>query len=224
MSAHDNIVGEEEATRTNPDKKTPEHLIIGQIVAPFGIRGELKVNIVTEFPERVRKLKRLTLTPFRSIAPGLAPTAALDPSTVKRDWANKGARKGPESATSYQIVSSQIHRGQMVLKLEGVASVEDAELLRGYWVVVPIEEVPALPSGAYYLYQIVGLEVYTTEGTYIGKIADVITSTANDVYVVKGPGVTEPSGELLIPAIKLVVRRIDVEGGRLEIAPLEEWT
>jgi 16S rRNA processing protein RimM len=224
MSAHDNTVGEGEAAQTNPDKKTPEHLIIGQVVAPFGIRGELKVNIVTEFPERVRKLKRVTLTPFRSIEPGLAPTAALDPSTVKRDWSAKGARRGPESATSYPVVSSQIHRGQMVLKLEGVASVEDADLLRGYWVVIPIEEVPALPSGAYYLYQIVGLEVYTTEGTYIGKIEDVITSTANDVYVVKGPGVTEPSGELLIPAIKLVVRRIDIEAGRLEIAPLEEWT
>jgi 16S rRNA processing protein RimM len=224
MSVHDSLAGEADQSPTDPGKKAPEHLIIGQVVAPFGIRGELKVNIVTEFPERLRKLKRVTLTPFRSIEPGLAPTAALDPSTVKRDWSARGARKGPESATSYQVASSQIHRGQMVLKLEGVASVEDAEVLRGYWVVIPIEEVPALPSGAYYLYQIVGLEVYTTEGTHIGKIVDVITSTANDVYVVKGPGVTEPSGELLIPAIKLVVRLIDVEGGRLEIAPLEEWT
>jgi 16S rRNA processing protein RimM len=52
----------------------------------------------------------------------------------------------------------------------------------------------------------------------------VITSSANDVYVVRGPGVTDTSKELLIPAIKSVVQKVDVDAGRLEIAPLEEWT
>ena len=196
---------------------------MGQVVAPFGIKGELKVNILTEFPERLKKLKRLTLVPFGSIEPGLAPTAALDPATVRRESVSVPRPQGPEAATPYMVQSSQIHKGQMILRLEGVASVEAADALRGYWVVVPIDEVPTLPSGSYYLYQLIGLDVYTTDGEQIGKVVDVITSSANDVYVVKGPGVTDQSGELLVPAIRTIVKLIDVDAGRLEITPLGEW-
>src|SRR5437773_7892754 len=70
----------------------PEHLIIGQVVAPFGIKGELKVNILTEFPDRFKKLREVVLAPFASIEPGLAPTAALDPATLR-----SAATRGPES-------------------------------------------------------------------------------------------------------------------------------
>jgi 16S rRNA processing protein RimM len=205
------------------ERGAPEHLIVGQVVAPFGIRGELKVNILTEFPERLRKLKRVTLMPFASIEPGLAPTAALDPATIRRASGAGPRPRRPEGPATYAIQSSQIHKGQVILSLEGVESVEAAEALRGYWVVVPIGEIPVLPSGSYYLYQLVGLDVYTTDGEQIGKVVDVITSSANDVYVVKGPGVVDSSGELLVPAIKTIVKRIDVDAGRLEIAPLGEW-
>ena len=196
---------------------------MGQVVAPFGVNGELKVNILTEFPERFRKLKRVTLVPFSWIEPGLAPTAALDPATSRRVSGIQSRLRGPVSPTPYNIQSGQIHKGQMVMRLEGVEGLEEAEALRGYWVVMPIEEAPALPSGSYYLYQIVGLEVSTTSGEQIGRVVDIITQSANDVYIVKGPGVTDPSGELLIPALKTIVRRIDVEAGRMEIAPLDEW-
>jgi 16S rRNA processing protein RimM len=209
--------------RESRDRSAPEHLIVGQVVAPFGIKGELKVNILTEFPERLKRLKRVTVVPFGSIEPGLAPTAALDPATVRRESGAGPRQHGPEAATPYVVQSSQIHKRQMILRLEGIASVESADALRGYWVVVPIDEVPALPSGSYYLYQLVGLEVYTTEGEEIGKVVDLITSSANDVYVIKGPGVTDQSGELLVPAIKSIVKRIDIDAGRLEIAPLGEW-
>ena len=205
------------------DRGAPEHLIVGQVVAPFGIRGELKANILTEFPERFLKLKRVTLMPFASIEPGLAPTAALDPTTIRRASGAGPRARGPEGPATYAIQSSQIHKGQVILRLEGVESVEAAEALRGYWLVVPIGEIPVLPSGSYYLYQLVGLDVYTTDGEEIGKVVDVITSSANDVYVVKGPGVVDSSGELLVPAIKTIVKRIDVDAGRLEIAPLGEW-
>jgi 16S rRNA processing protein RimM len=57
----------------------------------------------------------------------------------------------------------------------------------------------------------------------VGKIEDVITSTANDVYLVRGPGVTDPTGELLVPAVKQVVRKLDVAGGRVVIVPPSEW-
>ena len=204
----------------------PDYLIVGQVVAPFGTRGELKVNIVTEFPDRLKRLKTVTLMPFQSIAPGLAPSAALDPKTVRHLQAiapSATPRHGPKTPTLYNVEASKIHKDQLILKLEEVGSVEEAEGLRGYWLVVPRIEAAPLPSGAYYLYQLVGLSVYDTEGTLIGKVDDIITMAANDVYVVKGPGVTDPTGELLVPAIKMIVKEIDAGGGGMEIGPVEEW-
>jgi 16S rRNA processing protein RimM len=104
-----------------------------------------------------------------------------------------------------------------------VDSANDAQALRGYWVLVPLENAHKLPKGAYYIYQIVGLEVFTEAGDLLGNVADVLTTSANDVYVVKGPGVREPSGELLVPVVKQVVKRIDPDQGRIVIADPQEW-
>ncbi len=207
----------------------PEHLIVGQIVAPFGLKGELKVNILTEFPERFGKLEEVILAPFSSIAPGLAPTAALNPKTARPARVALGAHgapawKPPKEPTPFKITSTHIHKGQLLLKLEGVDSVNQAEALRGYWLLVPTEEARKLPRGAYYIYQIVGLDVYTAAGAHIGKIEDVLTTSANDVYVVKGPGVQNPTGELLVPAIRSVVQRMEMKRGRIIIVDPREWT
>src|SRR5437016_1300382 len=78
----------------------PEHLIIGQVVAPFGIKGELKVNILTEFPDRFKKLREVLLAPFASIEPGLAPTAALDPATLLN---SKSKVQSPQSGSAAPV-------------------------------------------------------------------------------------------------------------------------
>ena len=111
-----------------------------------------------------------------------------------------------------------------MLKLVGVDDANAAETLRAFWLFIPRENARRLPYGTYYLYQIVGLDVYTTAGDLVGKVVEVLTHTANDVYIVKGPGVTDPTGELLVPALKAIVKSIEVEEGRIVIAPLEEWT
>ena len=209
----------------NPQSQAPEYLILAQVVAPFGVRGELKATIYTEFPERVGKLGEVVLAPFGAWEEGVAPSAGLDPGTLKAPGVGDqaGIVPGPKEATRFGVEGARVHKGQMLLKLAGVDSVEAAEGLRGYWVVVPVSEAKRLPRGSYYLYQLVGLDVYDTEGEYIGEVSEVLTASANDVYVVRGEGVREASGELLVPAIKSVVKRVDVNGGRMVIAPLEEW-
>lgn len=206
------------------EAKAPEYLIVGQVVAPFGVQGELKVNILTEFPDRFNRLEQVTIAPFSYIEPGLVPAASLDPATARPSTPlPPRALRPPEQPTTFAVEATHIHKGQLRLKLAGVNSADDAEALRGCWVLVPLESARQLPQGAYYIYQIVGLEVYTTSGEFIGKVEDVITATANDVYVVRGPGVRDPTGELLVPAIKAVVKRVEPENGRVTIAPLEEW-
>jgi 16S rRNA processing protein RimM len=206
-----------------PDE--PEHLIVGQVVAPFGVKGEMKVNIMTEFPDRFKKLEAVILAPFNSIAPADVPTDSLNPGTVRPAPLREGQTfRPPRQPTPFSIDSAHFHKGQLLLKVQGVDDVESAQALRGYWLLVPTEQARKLPRGAYYLYQVVGLEVYTTKGDLVGKVEDVITSTANDVYVVRGPGVNDPAGELLVPAVKQIVKKLDVAGGKILITPPSDWT
>ena len=69
-----------------------------------------------------------------------------------------------------------------------------------------------LPAGQYYRFQIIGLQVWTTLGDYLGKVEDVLPTGSNDVYVVQSE-----AGELLVPAIDDVVKKIDVEGNRMVV-------
>ncbi|MDQ3930740.1 MAG: ribosome maturation factor RimM, partial [Chloroflexota bacterium] len=205
--------------------EVPEHLIVGQIVAPFGVRGEMKVNIHTEFPERLAAMDEIILAPYDYAEPGDNPSDRRNARPTPRPRARtQQGMAAPRKPTPFQVENARVHKGQILLKVQGVDSPEAVESLKNYWVLVPIEKAKKLPRGAYYLYQIVGLDVYDTARRYIGKIEDVLTLTANDVYVVRGPGVSDITGELLVPAIKAVVKRFEMKRGRIVIAPPEEWT
>jgi 16S rRNA processing protein RimM len=216
----------------------PDSLIIGQIAAPFGIKGELKVNILTEFPDRFNKLEAVILAPADQ-GPGIGDLGSVEDRRQTADGAqDPGNLQSPnplipnpqshifrpsKGPAWFSIEAVRAHKGQALLKLLGVDDANAAETLRGYLLLVPIEQARKLPRGAYYLYQIEGLEVYTTGGELVGKIDEVLSMAANDVYVVRGPGVEDPTGELLVPAVKEIVKKIDVEGGRVVIMPLSEW-
>jgi len=74
----------------------------------------------------------------------------------------------------------------------------------------------SLPEGQFYHHQIVGLQVRTTRGEYIGDITDILTGKSNDNYIVRSP-----TGEILIPAIEDVVQSIDLEQGIVTIEAIE---
>jgi 16S rRNA processing protein RimM len=118
----------------------------------------------------------------------------------------------------------RFHKGHLLIRLEGIDAPEKVEALRGYWLLVPREHAHRLPAGAFYIYQVVGIPVYTEAGALVGTVEDVLVASANDVYVVKGAGVKGPGAELLVPAIKSIVKEIDVEGRRMVIADPAEWT
>jgi hypothetical protein len=67
-------------------------------------------------------------------------------------------------------------------------------------------------AGTYFQHDIIGLEVVTDSGEALGRVATILETGANDVYVVKGE-----RGELLLPAIEDVIKQVDVRGGRLVI-------
>lgn len=114
----------------------------------------------------------------------------------------------------YTVVETRYHRKHILVKLGEIADMSAAENLRGALIKVGREELTPLPEGNYYIFEIVGLKVFTPEGEYIGVVEDVIQTGANDVYVVASGDKKRP---VLVPALKEVVREIDVKNGRMVI-------
>lgn len=153
-------------TMTNPQ---PEYLAVGEILRPHGIRGELRMRILTDYPERLI-------------------------SDVKTIYL--GAKADSTDVQPYTIKNGRFHKDYLLLTLQEVKDRNDAESLRGRFVLVAHDDAVPLEDGEYYLYQIMGLSVHTSDGKVLGDIRQIIETGANDVYVVK----SREYGEVLIPA------------------------
>ena len=117
---------------------------------------------------------------------------------------------------SHRIEKALWLKGHVCLKLSGINSVEAAAELRGQSLSVPEALLEPLPEGQFYLYQVVGMQVYDGGGRHLGEIREVLTTGGNDVYVVQGQ-----KGEVLLPAIEDVVKEVDVAAGRMVVEPME---
>ncbi|KYH32074.1 ribosome maturation factor RimM [Neomoorella mulderi] len=112
------------------------------------------------------------------------------------------------------VARARPHGRHLILKLAEINDADQAGALRGALLKVEPWEVEPLPEGHYYIFQLVGSRVYTTGGDFLGTLTDVLTTGANDVYVVKGAG----KKEILIPALKEVVRKIDLARREISVA------
>lgn len=114
------------------------------------------------------------------------------------------------------IDSTEWHKGKAIIKLSTIDSIEQAQRLRGQAIEIHHSQLQPLPEGQYYHFQLIGLEVETTQGELLGKITEILTAESNDIYVVSGN-----RGEVLIPAIDDVVKSIDLNQGHIIIEPIE---
>lgn len=117
---------------------------------------------------------------------------------------------------AYQVKSADEHQSFWKLRLEGVGSKEQAQALTGGELQISERELLPLPEGSFYLFELIGMSAYTDTGELLGEVTEVLQPGANDVYVVRRPD----GNEVLIPAIKQVVLKIDREQHRMLIRPL----
>lgn len=156
-------------------------LQLGVLTAPWGIRGEIKMQLDAD-PDVVSRVTRVYAGAERR---------AMDVERLAR-------------------------RGRFyTLKLRGIDTVDSADALRAATVSIPRSKAPPLPAGRYYVTEILGLEAVTTNGRILGPVVDVLTTGANDVYVVRGA-----RSEILIPAIREVIVALDPPAGILQIEPI----
>lgn len=113
-----------------------------------------------------------------------------------------------EKLTEYTIEKSKPYKkNTILLKFLNVDSIDDAENLSGTYLTIPEKEIAPLEEGRFYIFQIVGLRVYEENGEYLGKIIEVQQTGSNDVYIIK----KDSGKELLIPALKEVVKKVDLD-------------
>lgn len=112
-----------------------------------------------------------------------------------------------------KIVEMVQPQGYPIIRFQGYPDRTAAERLRDTYIEIDEKDLPSLPEDEYYIDDLVGLEVVTTEGESIGQLTDVLGTGANDVYVVARPG----KKDALIPAISDIVLSIDLEAERVTI-------
>lgn len=113
--------------------------------------------------------------------------------------------------------STRPHVNGMLVKLRGYDTPEAIGRFRNQWVYVKAKDVPPLPQGQRYKYELIGLDVVDDHGNALGKLAEILETGANDVYVVRG----DSGREILLPAIPSVVLDLDMERRSMRIHLLE---
>ena len=112
--------------------------------------------------------------------------------------------------------SSPAPNGQVILRLQGIDSVDAAKGLVGQPLTVPQSSVPPPREGEYYHFQLLGLDVFTHDGECLGRVQEILETGSNDVYVVFGE-----SGEVLIPALTDVILQVRLDEGCMVVKLLE---
>ena len=159
------------------------YISIGQIINTHGIKGELKVKVFSDSLERF--------------------------AGVSRVYASVGEKDDTKRELS--IANLRYQNDLVLMKVKEIQSLTDAEKVKGCYLQVPEEELPRLPEGRYYIFQLEGLTVWERERCY-GEIKEVLQPGSNDVYVV-----SDGKREILIPALQTVIKEVDLANRRMEV-------
>lgn len=119
------------------------------------------------------------------------------------------------TAARFEVESVRPLQGEYIVKLEGIEDrLAAKDRLVGRGLAVGDEAVPPPSDDENYHFELLGLEVVRSDGGRVGTLESIIETGANDVYVVRGPG-----GEVLIPATREVIEKVDVAAGRMIVRP-----
>lgn len=125
--------------------------------------------------------------------------------------------KEADEYKAYKLDGVKYHKNLVIVKLEGVNSMNEAVKLVDSYLYVNRENAVKLTDDTYFIADLIGMDVYTIKGENLGSIINVFTTGSNDVYEVK----KHDGKTFLIPAIKDVVKEVDIEKGNMSIELLE---
>lgn len=167
-------------------RDSDELIPVGKIIAPHGIKGQMKLHSWSGNAESLAAVRFVTLK---------SPTGTLREFTTTCFKANSG---------------------KFIIGLQGVDDINLVQPFIGSEVCLKRGQLPVLEEDEYYWSDLIGLQVYTDDGTLLGTVADIFETGSSDIYVVRNE-----EREYLIPAIADVIKSVDPTGGRIVITPLD---
>jgi 16S rRNA processing protein RimM len=173
-----------------------------------GRKGEVFADLLTDFPEKFAERKRLWL---------------VSEGTTRTTRDSKGPVPERPEPREVELIAHWLHKGGIVLHFAGVESISDAEGLIGLAVAIPHEQRAALAEDEAYIGDLIGctlVDVAGAEPVLVGEIEDVDTTAGPAPLLIVRASADDPkkSREILIPFAKSYLRRLDVDGRRVEMA------
>lgn len=177
---------------------TEDWLIIGKIVSPQGLKGEVRVLSYSDFPERFETSGKRWI----------APSEKVEPQEVRM-------LSGRELTGKKNL---------FVVRLEGINDCEHAEALRNFMMMIPASDRPYLEHNEYMIADLVGCHVYhQPTGKLLGEVISIIAA-GNDLLEVRNP---EHQEIALIPFVEAIVPFVDIDQKRIEVTPplglIDQW-
>lgn len=168
-----------------------QYYLVGKIVNTQALRGEVRVMATTDFPEERFKIGA-TLAIFN----------------------------GDKLVEMVEVDGHRLHKNFNLLHFKGKDNINDVEKFKGFDLKVAGTEREAdeLDENEFYYDDIIGLEVYTTENDYLGKIREITSLPSNDVWAIQRPN---KGKDILIPYIEDIVLEIDLDDSRVVIDPMD---
>lgn len=165
-------------------------LVLGRVAGAHGLLGELRIRFLGEDPRNLERVGEVGL--------------ARDPEESQPDLHEIRRVRGGGGGR------------ELIVELAGIEDRDTAEGLRGRWVIVRPERLPALPEGEHYWHELVGCRVETTSGEKIGTVRELWETGGHDLLVVEG----ESAERYLVPTAPDLMREVDVAAGRIVIEPV----
>ena len=166
----------------NPSDPSRDLVRIGRIAGIHGLQGALRCRPDNPESESFPTLKTITI------------------------------QTGAQSREYQLLTATPAGRGVLKIELAGIADANAAEALKGGVVMVSRASLPPIQPSEFYYFQAIGCEVFLTDHTRLGTIAEVFSNGANDVLVVRGE-----RREVLVPVIEDIVKSIDLDSRRVVI-------
>jgi len=163
---------------------SPDELVaLARITKPRGNKGEAAAQDFCEDPDRFAAGTQVSLR---------RPDGSVEPATIERAWE---------------------HNGRLIVKLEGVESIGDAEQLRGCEICIPYGELGEPAKGEHYYVDLIGCEVTEAEtGRALGKV-EAIQEPGGPILL----EVRQRGREILIPFVPQICERVDVAAKAIEV-------
>ncbi|MEO8198621.1 MAG: ribosome maturation factor RimM [Thermoanaerobaculia bacterium] len=191
------------STTEGPSGSLPEAVLVGTILRPHGIKGEVTVALWSDYDRRFAPGVELQATapaaPSRSPAKVAAPVAPGRPAAALRERLLRVERAMP-------------HKGGLRVAFAGIADREAAESLRGLELWVPLAEVPEPPPGTFYVFELIGCRCFDERDGDIGTVVDIQEDGGGTLLEVEKDGrrVALPFVEAFLVQVDRAARRIDL--------------